>query len=219
MITIKRDELVRVVVAIDPAGSTSEDADDTGIVVVGRGPHQAETCEIPSCPGHGYVLADRTCHLPPHGWASEAIAAFDEWEADRIVAERNFGADMVGHTVHSVRAGLPYGDVRASWGKLPRAEPASALWEQGRCHMLGMFPELENELETWTPEANWSPNRLDALVWGLTELRLINSAGELLTAKGEVPRHTVSLEERERETRAVANLPPHLRRLHRRAAS
>lgn len=179
---ISRADLKRIVVAVDPAVTATEDSDDTGIVVVARGPHQPSTCQIPFCPGHGYVLADETCHLIPAEWAKLAVRTYDKWQADRIVAEVNNGGDMVGTTIHAVRAGVPYSKVTATRGKQVRAEPCSALYEQGRVHHLGVFPELEQELETWTPDAKWSPNRLDALVWGLTYLGLVSGQGDAFLA-------------------------------------
>lgn len=177
-IQVSREELTRIVVAIDPAATANEGSDDTGIVVVARGPHQPSTCHVPFCPGHGYVLDDRTCHVLPVEWAKTAIAAYDHWQADRIVAETNNGGDMVGTVIHSVRAGVPYAKVTATRGKRLRAEPCSALYEQGRVHHIGSFPELEVEQNTWTPDASWSPNRLDALVWGLTYLGLTGGQGD-----------------------------------------
>lgn len=178
MIKVARGDLVRMVVAVDPAVTSDEDADDTGIVVVAKGPHQDATCKFGNrCPGHGYVLADRTCHLPPHGWALETIKAFDDFSADRVVAETNNGGDMVGETIHAVRIGIPYTKVTATRGKAMRAEPISALYEQGRCHHIGAFADLEDQMTSWTPDADWSPDRLDALVWGLTYLGLIGAQG------------------------------------------
>ena len=181
-LNVSRSDLKRIVVAVDPATTANEDSDDTGIVVVARGPHQPSTCQIPFCPGHGYVLDDRTCHLIPADWARHVVKTYDDWEADRIVAEVNNGGDMVGTLIHAVKAGVPYSKVTATRGKQIRAEPASALYEQGRVHHIGVFPELEQELETWTPDASWSPNRLDALVWGLTYLGLVGGQGDAFLA-------------------------------------
>lgn len=181
-ITVTKTDLKRVVVAIDPAVTNNEDSDKTGIIVVARGPHQPDTCHLTSCPGHGYVLADLTCKAAPSGWARRAVAAFDDWDADRVVAEVNNGGDMVGETIRAIRSGIPYEAVRATRGKLTRAEPASALYEQGRVHHLGDFPELVDEMTTWTPDAGWSPDRLDALVWGLTALKLIGAQGAAFLA-------------------------------------
>jgi phage terminase large subunit-like protein len=178
---LSRDDFTRIYVCIDPAATSGEEADDTGIIVTARGPCQPEVCKLAQqgvqCPGHGYVLADFTCHLPPIGWAKEALKAFDMWRADRVVAEINNGGSMVEATIRAVRPGVPYSTVYATRGKMIRAEPVSALFEQGRGHMVGEFRELETELTTWTQDAGWSPNRLDALVWGFTELGLIGDQG------------------------------------------
>ena len=203
-IDVTRSQLKRVVVAIDPAVTANEGSDDTGIVVVARGPHQPSSCTLPYCPGHGYVLDDRTCHVAPHAWAKIAVEAFDHWHGDRIVAEVNNGGDMVGETLHAIRPGIPYSQVRATRGKRTRAEPASALWEQGRCHFVGVLPELEQQLTSWSPDDDkWSPDRLDALVWGLTELGLIGDQGHaFLTA------YKREIEERAPVTSpALAHLP------------
>jgi phage terminase large subunit-like protein len=151
--------LSRVVVAIDPAVSSGEDSDETGIVAAGV-----------SATGHNYVVADRSCKLSPDGWARRAVAAFDEFKADRIVAEINMGGDLVEATLRTVRRDVPFRKLTATRGKRVRAEPISALYEQGRVHHVGGFPELEDQLCTWSPESEGSPDRLDALVWALTEL-------------------------------------------------
>ena len=152
--------LSRVVVAIDPAVTSGEDADETGIVVAARGED-----------GAFYVLADRTCRMSPDGWARRAVIALDEFAADRIVAETNNGGEMVELTVRTVRAGAPYKAVHASRGKRVRAEPIAALYEQGKVHHVGALPELEDQMCSFLPEGNEkSPDRVDALVWALTEL-------------------------------------------------
>lgn len=180
------DQLRRVMVAIDPAATHGEGADDTGIVVVARGPHWGDRCKLweatGRCPGHGYVLDDLTCHVPPHQWAQIAVGAYDRWKADRIVAETNNGGDMVGEVIHAVRAGVNYEAVTASRGKHNRAEPVAALDEQGRLHYVGEFRELEMELTSWTQDSDWSPNRLDAMVWGFTALGLIGGQGQAFAA-------------------------------------
>jgi phage terminase large subunit-like protein len=175
---VESDDLRRIVVSIDPAATSNEDSDDTGIIVVARGPHQPSTCKLDvHCPGHGYVLDDATCHLSPTGWAKEAIRMCDKWHADRVVAEVNNGGDMVGTVIHAIRADIPYATVNAHKGKFTRAEPVSALYEQGRVHHMGNFLELEQQMESWTPDDDWSPDRVDALVWGLTYLGLVGSQG------------------------------------------
>jgi predicted phage terminase large subunit-like protein len=156
-------DLTRVVVAVDPAVSSGEGSDETGIVVCGAG-----------AAGHYFVLADRSCRASPDAWARRVVAAFDEYRADRVVAEKNQGGAMVESTLRTVRASLPITLVHASRGKLTRAEPIAALYEQGRVHHLGAFPELEDQLCTYAPGTAKSPDRLDALVWALSEL----SAGD-----------------------------------------
>lgn len=152
-------DLARVVVAIDPAASANEDSDETGIVVCGQGVDK-----------DWYVLADRSCRLSPDGWARRAVAAFDEFKADRIVAEVNNGGDMVESTVKTVRRDIPFTKVHASRGKVVRAEPIAALYEQGRVWHTAAFDDLETQLVEWTPDSGDSPDRLDALVWCLTFL-------------------------------------------------
>jgi predicted phage terminase large subunit-like protein len=155
-------DLERVVVAIDPAVTSGEDSDETGIVVAGRG-----------VDGRGYVLADRTCRLSPDGWAKRACAAYDQFHADRIIAEVNNGGDLVERVIRTVGASYPYRAVRASRGKLTRAEPIAALYEQGRISHVGSFPDMEDQMCTYTPDGyDGSPDRVDALVWALTELML-----------------------------------------------
>ena len=152
-------DLKRIVVAIDPAASAKETSSETGIVACGIGDD-----------GHGYVLEDRSIRGTPNEWASEAVASYHRLKADRIVAEANQGGDMVRHTLDTVERGIPIRLVHASRGKRVRAEPIAALYEQGRIHHLGMFADLEDQLCSWVPDRSASPDRLDALVWALTEL-------------------------------------------------
>ena len=152
--------LIRVVVAIDPAVSYNDSADETGIVVAGRG-----------VDGSFYVLADRSCRLSPDGWARRAVRAHREFAADRIIGEVNNGGELVESVLRTVDASIPYKAVRASRGKLVRAEPIAALYEQGKVFHVGPgLEDLEDQLCTWIPESGASPDRLDALVWALSEL-------------------------------------------------
>jgi phage terminase large subunit-like protein len=156
--------LARIVIAVDPAVTSGEDADETGIVVVGKDDR-----------GHGYVLADASGKYQPIEWAKIAIAAYRAHHADRIVAERNNGGDMVEATIRMVDPNVPVTTVWASRGKVTRAEPVSALYEQGRMHHVGTFPQLEDQMTNFTSDfdrqaAGYSPDRLDALVWAATEL-------------------------------------------------
>lgn len=154
-------DMVRVVVAVDPSGGSGPNNDEQGIVVAGLG-----------VDGALYVLADRSCKLSPHGWASRAIAAYREFAADRIVAERNFGGEMVESTILQVDKLVPVKVITASRGKVQRAEPIAALYEHtpARVHHVGALPQLEDQLTTWTPQDGTSPDKLDAMVWALTEL-------------------------------------------------
>jgi predicted phage terminase large subunit-like protein len=167
----KAPELARVVVAIDPAVASHEDADETGIVVAGR-----------DASGHGYVLADISGHYAPAEWARAAITAYRNHHADRIVAEINNGGEMVEATLRMVDPNVPFSAVRASRGKVARAEPVAALYEQGRIHHLGAFPQLEDQMCSFTTDfdrkaAGYSPDRVDALVWAFTELLVETRAG------------------------------------------
>lgn len=152
-------DLSRVVVGVDPSGGDGPGNDEQGIVVAGLG-----------VDAQLYVLDDRSCKLSPHGWASRAIAAFREYSADRIIAETNFGGQMVESTIRSVDRGVPVKVITASRGKVQRAEPIAALYEQHRVHHVGALAKLEDQMTTWTPADGTSPDRLDALVWALTEL-------------------------------------------------
>lgn len=155
----------RIVVAVDPSGGDGPENDEQGIVVCGKG-----------VDSRGYVLADRSCKLSPDGWGRRAVQAFLDHRADRIVYEANFGGAMVESVIrtaaHAMGVEVATKAVHASRGKTVRAEPISALDEQGRLSLVGSFPELEDELCTWTPESGTSPNRLDAYVWAFTDLML-----------------------------------------------
>lgn len=155
-------ELRRVVVAIDPAVTSSAESDETGIVAAG-----IDAAEPP----HGYVLGDASGTYTPDGWARKAIALYRSLEADYIVAEVNNGGEMVKHTLRTVDPDVPVKMVHASRGKATRAEPVVALDEQARIHHVGSFPELELQMTTWSPtDDRTSPDRVDARVWALTEL-------------------------------------------------
>jgi hypothetical protein len=151
-------DLARVVVGVDPSGSTT--GDEQGIVVAGRG-----------IDGHGYVLADASCSLPPEGWATRAVEAYHRHQADSIVAEKNYGGDMVLATIRTVDKTVPVKLVTASRGKVVRAEPVASLYTQGRVHHVGVQQQLERQMTGWDPaDYDGSPDRVDALVWALTDL-------------------------------------------------
>lgn len=160
----KLPQLVRIVVAIDPAATSGEDADDTGIIIAGRDDQQ---------PPHFYVIDDQTAHDKPAGWAKKAVAAYHAHEADRIVGEINNGGEMVESTIRNVDENVSYKSVHATRGKVIRAEPVSALYEQNRVHHVGFWPKLEDEMAQYDPALGKdqpSPNRMDALVWAITDL-------------------------------------------------
>jgi phage terminase large subunit-like protein len=162
----KVPDMARVVIGVDPSGTSGKDdeGDAIGIAVAGRGVN-----------GRGYVLGDFTCKLSPDGWGRRACAAYHQHDADRLVAETNFGGAMVRQVIKTVDATVAFKEVRASRGKVARAEPVAALFEQGRVSIVGGFPELEDEMVLMTNGGylgEGSPNRVDALVWALTEAML-----------------------------------------------
>jgi phage terminase large subunit-like protein len=168
---VKVPDMSRIVVAVDPSGARamSDTASASiGIVVAGRG-----------IDGRGYVLADRSCKLSPAGWARRAIDAYHEFEADRIVAERNFGGAMVEYTIRSMDEAVSYSEVVASRGKVQRAEPIAALYERGLIsHVAQDMLELEDQCCQMATDGfmgEGSPDRVDALVWGLSELLVTGS--------------------------------------------
>lgn len=158
-------EFVRIVVAVDPSGSDdvdNADNDEIGIVVAGLGTD-----------GNAYVLEDCTVKAGPATWGNVATTAFDRQQADCIVGETNYGGAMVKHVIHTSRPRTPFKQVTASRGKHVRAEPFSALYEQGKVRHVGRFTELEGELTAFTTYGyvgDRSPNRADALIWALAEL-------------------------------------------------
>jgi len=159
-------ELQRIVVAVDPATSSEEGSDETGIVCVG-------IARDPDGYNRGYVLADRSLRGSPDEWARTAVALYREFEADRIIAEKNQGGEMVESVIRAADRNVPVSLVHASRGKLVRAEPISALYEQNRVHHVGRFDELEDQMCTFSSDydrTDKSPDRMDALVWGLSFL-------------------------------------------------
>lgn len=162
----------RIIISVDPAKEISESANETGIMVVGKDGN-----------GHGYVLEDLSIAGTPEEWGRIAVRAFDDWDADMIVYEANQGGEMVAAVLRGAAKSLkddglrtadfvPLKDVHATRGKYVRAEPVSQLYEQKKIHHVGTFPELEDQLVEYTPDQSmgYSPDRMDALVWGFTEL-------------------------------------------------
>ena len=155
-------ELNRIVVSIDPAVTSKTESDMTGIIVAGIDVN-----------GIGYVLEDATDRYSPAEWAAKAISLYQEYSADRIVAERNQGGDMVRRTLEAEDEAVPIRLVHASRGKMARAEPISALYERGKVKHAKGLDELETQMRTWEPLGSMgSPDRLDACVWALTDLML-----------------------------------------------
>ena len=160
-------QLQRIVVAVDPSGCHGSDdkrSDEIGIVVAGIG-HD----------GIARVLEDRSGRYSPEGWARECVAAYHFWNADRIVAEKNFGGALVAATIRAADASVPVREVDASRGKTVRAEPVAALYEQGRVRHVGYFAALERQMLLFSTDGYKGPNspdRADAAVWALTELVL-----------------------------------------------
>ena len=156
--------LSRIVVAIDPAATSEVGSDETGIVCAGMSDDK-----------RGYVLEDESGRYRPEEWARRAISLYDQYGADRIVAEVNNGGEMVEAVIRAIRPDIPFKAVNATRGKVTRAEPIAALYERGKVYHCGEFPELENQMCSFTTgfdrkAQGYSPDRLDAMVWAFTEL-------------------------------------------------
>lgn len=169
----------RVVVAVDPSGSAKKTADEAGIVVC------AISNDCPLCKGgqHAFVLEDLSGRYSPADMIKRAVDAYWKWNADRFVAEDNFGGKIIEDLVTLTDRRVAYRAVHASKGKLVRAEPVAALYERGRVHHIGMHKLLEDQLCQHTAQSSESPGRLDAAVWGLTDLML----GESKASFGATP--------------------------------
>jgi phage terminase large subunit-like protein len=161
-------DMQQVVVGVDPSGTSGKDddrSDEVGIVVVGKG-----------IDGLGYVLADYTCNMSPAGWGRRACEAYHAFSADKIVAEKNFGGDMVRHVINTADRSVPFEDVTASRGKVVRAQPIAALYEQKRFrHVTAGLAKLEDQMCAMTSDGylgDGSPDRVDALVWAGSSLML-----------------------------------------------
>lgn len=154
-------DLHRIVIAIDPAETSNEESNLTGLIAAGIAKVEGED--------HGYTLEDCSERYSPAGWAHAALAMRDRWKADAIVVETNAGGEMIKHTIHTIDPRAKVIEVHASRGKATRAEPVSALYEHGRIHHVGALPQLEDQLCNWLPGDD-SPDRLDALVWAYTDL-------------------------------------------------
>ena len=151
-------DLNRIVVAIDPAMTASSSSDETGIIIAGRFNNRY------------YVIDDVSGKYTADGWARKAIECYYKYKADKIIAETNNGGDMVEHTLRTVDKNISYKKVTATRGKMLRAEPIHALYEQKKVYHVGVLSQLETQMTSYTGETKESPDRLDALVWALTEL-------------------------------------------------
>lgn len=169
-------ELDRIVVAIDPAGTANRRSDETGIVVVGRKGSEA------------FVLHDATAKYSPQGWAERALSLYERYEADAIVVEKNYGGDMVKDVITRTERGREMSPriivKQAMRSKALRAEPVVSLYEQGRVFHTGDLSKLETEMLSWIPGQGDSPNRVDALVWAVTELMSATGFGRIRSARG-----------------------------------
>jgi phage terminase large subunit-like protein len=152
-------QLIRVVVGMDPSVTGNETSDETGIIAGGIAAN-----------GHGYILQDASLQASPAEWARAGVRAFYANKADRIVGEVNNGGDLVEVNIRTVDRNIPFTAVHASRGKAIRAEPVAGLYEQGRIHHVGTFPQLEDQMCDWMPGAAKSPDRMDGLVWCIWEL-------------------------------------------------
>ena len=161
-------DFTRVVVAVDPAVTLSEDSDETGIVVVGLG-----------ADGRFYVMADRSCKDTPLGWSKRVVQAYEDYQADRVVVETNQGGSFIETTLRQINPNMAITGVVAKIGKRLRAEPISSLYEQGRVSHIGTFDALEEQMVSWLPDSGNSPDRLDALVHGITSLTTQTSKFDL----------------------------------------
>lgn len=173
---VKHVEMKRIVVAVDPAVSNRAESAETGIIVAGIG-----------LDNQGYILDDLSMKGSPAEWAQAVVLAYHKYKADRIVLEANQGGDMVRHTIATVERNAPIKLVHASRGKRTRAEPVAALYEQGRVHHVGFYPQLEDQLCGWVPDYGDSPDRLDALVWALTELMVDGNKQAIAVAPISMP--------------------------------
>lgn len=158
-VLIAPEDLVRIVVAIDPSVSSGEGSDECGLVVAGR-----------DRAGEFFVLEDASGRMSPDAWAKRAVELFRKHKADRVIGEANNGGDLIESVLRTVDKYVPYSKVHASRGKVARAEPIAALFEQGRAHLVSLMPELSDQLCCYVPGESSSPDRMDAMVWALSEL-------------------------------------------------
>lgn len=172
----KLPEMKRIVIPVDPAVTSDPDSDAHGILACGLG-----------FDGKGYVFDDVSGIYTPNGMAVKATGLYDKWEADSIIGEANNGGDFIEAVIRSVDKKIGYKKVHASRGKVTRAEPIVNLYEKGEVYHYGNLDKLEIELTSWNPAKDKkSPNRLDALVWGLTDLMLGRRTDTFVLVGGKI---------------------------------
>lgn len=167
------ERFIAITVNVDPAVTST--GNEHGITVTGvTPPHSFLAADVETAEyTHGFVLADYSLAGPPNVWAKRVVEAYRDWQANFVVAEVNNGGEMVAFTMRTVDPSIPIRQVHASRGKDIRAEPVSSLYQQHRIHHVGTFPELEEQMITWNPQdppKEWSPDRMDSMVWGFHEL-------------------------------------------------
>ncbi|MDD5599281.1 MAG: phage terminase large subunit, partial [Victivallaceae bacterium] len=168
---VEAPPLARIVVGVDPAVSSGSASDETGIIAAGR-----------SRDDNYFVLSDASLRGTPLEWAQAVVAEYKKHRADRVVAEVNNGGDLIIANLRRVAPDIPCKTVRAARGKIIRAEPIAALYEQGKVHHAGSFAELEEQMCSYNPAtAKSSPDRMDALVWALTDLSNTGSIMQAIT--------------------------------------
>lgn len=167
----KAPPLIRIVTGVDPAVTSGEEADETGIIAAGVAAN-----------GHYYILSDNSLRGSPLEWGTAVIRTHHEQKGDRVIGETNNGGDLVGMNLRRIDPAIPFRAVHASRGKAVRAEPIAALYEQGKVHHVGTFPHLEDQMCEWDPAVvnQQSPDRMDALVWALTELSSRTGSGAMI---------------------------------------
>ena len=175
---LHKADLVRVVVGVDPATTSAEGADETGIVACAEFMHPADKHEDRRHP-HYAVLEDGSLHATPAVWGLRAVTLYERLAADAVIGETNKGGEMIEHVIHSVNGSVAFRAVHATRGKVIRAEPIAALYEQGKVHHVGAFPELEDQQCSYVAGESSSPDRMDALVWALTDLAIKDEPGLL----------------------------------------
>jgi len=173
------EDFLQIVVGWDPAVTSKGDSDEHGIIVAGQ---------LPGDPAHYAILEDASGQYTPMEAVRRVADMYEKWGANTVVAETNNGGDMIGALLRTHTATIALTTVTATRGKRLRAEPVAALSEQGRLHMVGTHPKLEDQMTKWSPEAQGSPDRLDAMVWAVTALQEKGA-----TSRAFVGKHRISI--------------------------